>query len=204
MIGYLRVSTQEQARDGYSMDVQRRDIQLEADARGWAVEWVQDPGYSAKNIRRPGLTYSLERLAAGTAPGLVVAHLDRLSRSLLDFCELVTRAEREGWQLVCLNPRLDLTSPGGRMVAHVMAAFAQFERELIGARVKEGMAEARRQGRRLGGPRLIPADVQARIRREHAGGSSLRSIARKLNDDGVPTVRGELWHASTVRAVVTR
>jgi DNA invertase Pin-like site-specific DNA recombinase len=205
MIGYLRVSTEEQGRSGLGLGAQRAAIADAASARGWEVEWVQDPGYSAKALHRPGLEYALERLRSGTAEGLVVAKVDRLSRSLGDFCGLIQRAEREGWALVVLDPPLDLTTPAGRMLAHVLGAFAEFEREMIGQRTREGLAVAKANGKRLGRPARMKPDVVARIVRERAEGRSLGAIAAGLNADGVPRAHGgRAWYPTTVRMALRR
>lgn len=205
VIGYTRVSTEEQARDGYGLGAQHDAIEAEAARRGWEVTWVEDGGQSGKSMNRPGLAYALSRLKTGQASGLVVSRLDRLSRSLLDFAGLIKQAEFEGWSLVSLDPPLDLTTPAGRMVAHVLASFAEFERELISQRIREGLAVARDQGVKLGGPRRMPEDVVNRILREHKAGATLHRIARGLNDDAVPTARGgKCWYAGTIRSVVIR
>src|SRR5262245_60092592 len=85
VVGYLRVSTVEQATNGAGLDAQRATIAAEAERRGWSVRWIEDRGYSAKDLRRPGIRDVLSLLEAGEADALVVAKLDRLSRSLVDF-----------------------------------------------------------------------------------------------------------------------
>lgn len=205
VIGYLRVSTEEQAASGAGIDAQRAAITAEADRRGWGdrLEWLTDEGYSAKNLQRPAIADALERLAAGEAGTLVVSKLDRLSRSLLDFAGLMARAEREGWHLVALDLGVDTSSPQGEMVAHVMASFAQFERKLIGARTRDALAAKRRAGVRLGRPPEVAAPVAERIRAARAAGASYRAIADELNAEQVPTVHGGAqWWPGTVRAIV--
>jgi DNA invertase Pin-like site-specific DNA recombinase len=202
VIGYTRVSTEEQARSGYGLAAQFDAIAAEAKRRGWQVEWIED-AHSAKSTKRPGLAYARERLKAGQAEGLVVSRLDRLSRSMLDFTTLIKSAEDEGWALVVLDPGLDFTNPAGRLAAHIIAAFAQYERDLISQRTKEGLAVARANGKRLGGSRRTPQDVVNRIVRERESGASLRAIATGLDDDAVPTtLGGKRWYAATVRAVL--
>jgi DNA invertase Pin-like site-specific DNA recombinase len=89
----------------------------------------------------------------------VVAKLDRLSRSLLDFANLMAAARTEGWALVALDLGVDMTTPAGEMIANVLASLAQFERRLIGQRKREGLAAKRSAGVRLARPRNIGADV---------------------------------------------
>ncbi len=97
VLGYLRVSTEEQAASGLGLANQRRAIAQEAQQRHWSnIEFVTDDGYSAKSLARPGISAALARLRRGEAGVLVVSKLDRLSRSLLDFAGLMETAKREG------------------------------------------------------------------------------------------------------------
>ena len=91
----------------------------------------------------------------------------------------------------------------GSWVANVRMSVAEWEREIIGQRTREGLAVKRAQGVRLGRPRSLPVGIRARIRRMRNRGMSLEAIARKLNDEDVPTAHGgRRWYASTVRAVI--
>ena len=93
----------------------------------------------------------------------MVAKLDRLSRSLLDFASLMEDARREGWALVILDLGVDTTTPSGEMIANVMATFAQFERRLIGQRTKDALAVKKREGVKLGRPVAVDEAVAKRI-----------------------------------------
>lgn len=201
---YVRVSTEEQGQSGAGLESQRVAIAAEAERRGWDVaEVFEDKGYSAKDLRRPGVQSALDALAAGTAEALVVAKLDRLSRSMLDFTSLMARANKDGWALVALDCAVDTTSPGGEMLANVLATFAQFERRLIGQRTKDALAVKRAQGVRLGRPPAIPPDVAKRIRVERKAGAPLRSIAAGLNADGIATPHGgSAWRPSSFASVL--
>src|SRR5689334_21285780 len=124
IIGYCRVSTAEQVASGAGMQSQRQAIRREAKARGWVlVELVEDAGHSAKDLRRPGIQLALERLKDGQADALVVAKMDRLSRSMLDFAGLIERSRRQGWAVVALDLGLDTTTPNGELMANVLASF---------------------------------------------------------------------------------
>ena len=203
VIGYLRVSTDEQARSGLGLDAQREAIQSEADRRGWEVEWVADDGYSAKDLKRPGIRRALDLLEDGGPDVLVVAKLDRLSRSLFDFASLMERARREGWALVALDLGVDTTTPSGEMMASVMAAFAQYERRLIGQRTRDALAAKKRQGARLGRPVETPDKVVRRVVREREEGRTLVTIADGLNRSGIPTPRnGKRWYPASVARVL--
>ena len=202
VIGYLRVSTQEQARSGLGLDAQRDAIQQEADRRGWSVVWVSDEGATAATMRRPGITQALAMLRNGQAEALVVAKLDRLSRSLLDFAATMETARSQGWALVALDLGIDTTTPAGELVANVMAAVAQWERRVIGERTKDALAAAKAKGVHVGRRSTVPPDVRDRVRRLRRDGYTFRQIADALNDDQVPTGQGgTCWRPSAVRSV---
>ncbi|GGO72423.1 recombinase family protein [Nocardioides deserti] len=204
VIGYLRVSTEEQASSGLGLDAQRARITSEAAHRGWTVRWLPDEGYSAKNLHRPALTEALHLLAAGEADALVVAKLDRLSRSVVDFSNTLATAKKQGWAVVLLDLGVDTATPNGKLVAGLMAQIAEWERELIGQRTREALAAAKARGQRLGRPRCTPDEVVAQVVALHDDGLSLRAIARTLTDASVPTTRGAVeWRPSTVRRILT-
>lgn len=202
VLGYIRVSTEEQGASGLGLADQRAVLEVEAARRGWDLEVLADEGYSAKSLNRPAIALALAALAAGEAGTLVVAKLDRLSRSLLDFATLMDTARRQRWELVVLDLALDTTTPAGQLMANVMASFAEYERALIGHRTAAALAQLKSQGVRLGRPRETPDAVVARVLRERQEGHSLRAIAQGLADDGIPTSRGGQWHASTVQALL--
>jgi DNA invertase Pin-like site-specific DNA recombinase len=202
-IGYVRVSTDEQARSGLGLDDQRHRLEQEAAHRGWApLCLVVDDGYSGSSLERPGIAAALEALAAGEADALVVAKLDRLSRSLVDFVGLTERAERERWALVALDLGVDTTTPAGEMVANVMASFAQYERRVIAQRTRDALAALKRRGVRLGRPVELDDEIRVRIVARRQEGATLREIAAELTADGIPTARSGRWHAATVAKVV--
>jgi DNA invertase Pin-like site-specific DNA recombinase len=204
VLGYCRVSTEEQAASGAGLAAQRAAIRGEAERRGWQlVEVIEDAGFSGANLHRPGIATALEALKAHRADALVVAKLDRLSRSMLDFAGVRARSTKEGWALIALDVGVDTSTPAGEAMAHVLATFSQFERRLIGERTREALAAKRRAGVRLGRPRQVSQDVVDRIGRERHGGATLAAIADGLISDGVPTAQGgRRWHASTVRSVL--
>jgi DNA invertase Pin-like site-specific DNA recombinase len=169
------------------------------------VETIEDAGYSAKDLRRPGVQEALRVLEAGEANALVVAKLDRLSRSMLDFAALMATAQKQHWARVALDCAVDTSTPAGEAMAHVVATFGQFERRLIGQRTKEALAVKRASGVRLGRPPTVPQAVVRRIRQLRARGLSLRAIADELDQAGVPTAQGgAAWYAATVRGVLLR
>lgn len=206
VLGYVRVSTDEQTDSGAGLEAQRRAIAAECKRRGWhLVEVIEDAGFSAKDMKRPGIQAALEVLEKGDATALVAAKLDRLSRSMIDFTVLMATAQKHGWALVALDCAVDTTTPTGEAMANMLATFAQFERRLIGQRTREALAVKRAQGTHIGRRSTIPKDVLSRIQRERKKGKSLAAIAAGLNADAVPTGQGGArWHPATVRYTLMR
>lgn len=205
VIAYIRVSTDEQADSGAGLEAQRRSIAFELDRRGWKLVRSYEDAQSGRSMARPGLQAALDFVESGAAQGLVVAKLDRLSRSLIDFAHLMERSRRRGWALVALDLGVDTASPSGEMLANVLAVFAQFERRLISQRTREALAVRRAEGVRIGRPVSLPPATSSRILRMRRQGLSLSEIARRLNARGVATAHGgERWHASTVALVLRR
>ena len=122
VIGYVRVSTEEQGKSGAGIEAQRAAILKEAKRRGWEhVTIVQDVGASGKDLKRPGIRAALEALERGEASALVVAKLDRLSRSMLDFAGIMATAQKQSWALVALDCAVDTTTPAGEAMANRLA-----------------------------------------------------------------------------------
>lgn len=204
VLGYIRVSTTEQVDSGLGLAAQRKSIRSAAEQRGWdLVRVIEDRGVSARTLDRPGLVEAIDAVERGEAHAILVAKLDRLSRSLLDFAGLMERSRRKGWAVIALDLGVDTTTPTGEMMANVLATFAQFERRIISQRTKDALAEKRSQGVKLGRPRTLPAEVVERIAAEREAGYSLAAIADGLNADGVPTSQGGAsWYPSSIRAVL--
>lgn len=209
VVGYTRVSTTEQDEDGVGLQAQDAAIRDKAERSGWQLLDVVSDTASGKSMsKRAGLERCLAVLDSGFAEALVVAKLDRLSRSLVDFGHLLERARAKGWKIVVLDMDLDMTTAAGEMTANTLMNFAQFERRLIGERTRSAMAHKKATGTFKAPPgrrSMLSPKVVARIRREHDAGRSLRSIATRLNDDAIPTGQGgKQWHASTVKNVLER
>ncbi len=204
MLAYIRVSSEEQKASGLGLEAQRAAILGECERRGWhVIEVVEDSGYSAKDLKRPGVQAALDVLGRGGADALVVAKLDRLSRSMLDFASIMAAAQRQGWGMIALDCAVDTTTPAGEAMANVLATFAQFERRLISQRTKDALAVKKAQGVHLGRPQRLPRDVVERVVEERASGKTLAAIAAGLNDDRVDTAQGgQRWYPSTVLAIL--
>jgi DNA invertase Pin-like site-specific DNA recombinase len=204
---YIRVSTEEQAASGAGLDAQRARIAEECARRGWTIaEEFADEGVSGKALaNRPGLADALAFLDSGGAAVLMVAKLDRLSRSVADASALLERAKRSPWSIVSTDLAIDDTTPAGEAAAAMMIVFSQLERRLIGQRTSEALAVKRAQGVQLGRPDRAGAEVVARIRELRNEGLSFAKIADRLNSQGVPTAQGGArWYPSSARAALVR
>jgi DNA invertase Pin-like site-specific DNA recombinase len=201
MFAYTRVSTDEQALTRNGLDAQRATIDAEAERRGWDVEYYTDAGVSGK-IVGPQLQEVLQLLASGQGDGLVVAKLDRLSRSIVNAANIIEAAQAQGWSLVVLDLGVDLTTAAGRMVAMNLVNFAQYERELISERTKAALDAKRARGDRLGRPRLAKPGVVRRIVLDRNSGLSFAKIAAALEAEGILSPAGRpTWQPSTVRRI---
>jgi DNA invertase Pin-like site-specific DNA recombinase len=207
-VGYVRVSTDEQGASGLGLDAQRTAIRQAVEDRGWVLIGIhQDVASGRSSNGRPGLEAALAAVEGGDAGALVVAKLDRLSRSLKDLGGYLERAASKGWALVVLDPGVDTSTPHGEAMAGIAGVFARLEARLISQRTKEALAVARARGVRLGRP---PADApHLRVVRRRAklmrrrGGRSLARIAEQFNAEGVPTPTGDgRWHPMTVGRLV--
>jgi DNA invertase Pin-like site-specific DNA recombinase len=204
VVGYVRVSTEEQGRSGLGLADQRKAIRAACAQRGWElVSIIEDNGFSAKNLNRPGIIETLRMVEAGEADALVVSKLDRLSRSVLDFSGLLERSRKKGWSLVALDIGVDTSTANGEVMASIVAVFAQFERRLISERTKAALAIKKAQGVKLGRPVVVTEEVVDRVLAERAEGRTLRTIADGLNADGVRTAHGgSQWWPATVKKLI--
>jgi site-specific DNA recombinase len=218
---YIRVSTEEQATGGVSLDAQRaRAIAYAAAVDLAVVEVIEDAGVSAKTLARPGLRRALAMLQAGAADALLVAKLDRLSRSVGDWQLLIERyfGERGGKQLLSVADSIDTRTAGGRLVLNVLVSVSQWEREAIAERTRDALRQVRADGVALGqvplgfrrgdDGRLEPVDEEtatvARARELAAGGMRPAGIARQLAAEGRRTKRGGQWAGWTVQKLLAR
>lgn len=207
VVGYSRVSTREQADGGYSLSAQREAIEAETARRGWQlVDVCSDEGLSGASLAgRNELVRAVRMIEAGHANVLMATKVDRVSRSVADFANLIKRAKDNSWTLVVMDLGLDLSTSTGKFVAHIMSAVAELERDMISDRTKDGLAAAKAQGVRLGSPVSVSDAVAERIVELRQAGATLTGIADVLNDERVPTSRGgSRWWPSTVRAVLAR
>ncbi len=178
---YCRKSTTEGLDSDFSsIDNQRARAEAFADSQGWTVlaDRYDDGGFSGATMERPALKALLSDVDAGRVDTIIVYRLDRLSRSLADFCRLHEFLETRGVALVSVTESINTTTPHGRMIVNVLASFSQYERELTSARTKDKLGAARRKGKFTGGfpilgfdldprgGRLIPNEAEAKTVRE--------------------------------------
>ena len=213
-IGYVRVSTDKQAEQGVSLEAQAEKIRAMAVVHNAKLaEIIVDGGESAKSLNRPGMARLLAMVDAGEVQTVIIAKLDRLTRSVKDLCTLLERFERRGVALVSVAESLDTSSAAGRLVLNIMTAVSQWEREAIGERTRDAMRHKRSNGERVGnipyGYRLAadgrhleedPSEqtVLAEIRRFRREGATLRGIAAALNHRAFQTRRGTAWRLESV------
>jgi DNA invertase Pin-like site-specific DNA recombinase len=202
-IGYIRVSTQEQAQSGLGLEAQAIAIRAEATRRGWDLEIIADEGESGSKVDRPGLLIAKDKLARGEVQALIVAKQDRLMRSSLGWAQIVSQSKDQKWSLICLDINLDTASPMGECMGSILAAIAQLELENIRKRTKDALAVKKAQGYRLGRPATMPDETRARINALRNSGVTLQGVADTLNTEGIPTARGgSKWYASTVQKAI--
>jgi len=163
------------------------------------LDIIVDGGESAKSLNRPGMARLLALVEAGEVQVVIIAKLDRLTRSVKDLCTLLERFERRGVSLVSVAESLDTGTAAGRLVLNIMTAVSQWEREAIGERTRDALSHKRTNGERVGniaygyrlprdGTHLEPDDAgqaaMAAIRKLRANGRTLRQIAADLNEQG--------------------
>jgi DNA invertase Pin-like site-specific DNA recombinase len=215
--GYIRVSQERNARNGYGLDAQEAEVRRYAEYRRLQfASLYREAGVSGYERERPELERLLADAKAGKFEVVVFPSIDRAGRSVKDVIEIDATLRAAGVEIVFLREGIDTATPTGELYRNIMAAVAQFEGRLIHERLSKGRrAKAARggytggwlpYGYRLEGGRavVVPAEgrVVGRIFQWRAAGSSLEWIAARLNSDGVPTRRNGKWRVSTVRGML--
>lgn len=215
-IGYVRVSTEEQARNGVSLDAQIEKIKTYVSlVDGELVDIIKDEGLSGKDLKRAGVQEAKDRVVFGEADALVVYAIDRLSRSALDFLSLVKTLQVAGRDFVSVRESMDSSTPHGRFTMTVLASVAELEREMISARCKDASDRCRSEmlaygktpfGYRRDGQRLVEfpeeMEVLQGILALRDEGLTYRAIAERLNSNGKKSKMGGKWYASSVRSLI--
>lgn len=220
-IGYCRVSTEGQARDGVSLEAQQAKIKAWCQANGCElIGMFVDAGLSgSRSDNRPGLQQGLTQACKHKA-AFVVYSLSRLARSTKDALVISERLDKSGADLVSLSERIDTTSAAGKMVFRMLSVLSEFEADLVAERTKSALGHLRNQGKRISGHIPYGYDLsqdgeslapnpseQAGIRfmlAHKAAGLGRRKIAAALTAHGFPTKTGVSWSPQAVGSILRR
>jgi DNA invertase Pin-like site-specific DNA recombinase len=175
---YVRVSTGDQKTAS-----QESELKHWATQRGYAAKLYRDHGQSGAREHRPALAALLGDVRKGRIDVVAVWSLDRLARSLRHLLQLAEEFRALNVDLVSLNQNIDTATPAGRLTYQVLGAVAEFEREMIRERVRAGLAQARRAGKRLGRPaqcRLSTAEIEELRRRRMKDKVTFRALAKEF------------------------
>ena len=216
---YIRVSTESQAEEGYSLDAQASRLQSYCDAQGWTVSPAHiyvDAGLSGKSTDRPAFQAMTQAAQDGQITRIVAMKLDRLARNTRDFLSTVETLQAAGCDLVLLKESFDTGTPHGKFALTMFAAIAELEVSQIAERVKSGKVQKAAQGGdngrycplgyRFDNGQYIAEESAAAVVRsifaEFTTGQTLTAIAARLNAQDVPTARGGKWYPATVRYIL--
>ena len=220
-IGYVRVSTEDQAKEGVSLENQKSKIETYCQLKDLELrEVIEDAGISAKNLRRPGVQKVLKLARGGEVDSIVVYKLDRIFRSTVDALETTRLFDKLGVSFHSIEETLDTQSAMGRFFFTLTAALAEMERRIIGERTKAALSHKRKRNEKTGGDipygydltdggNLVKNEDEQKvirwIRRLNKNRYSLRQICRELEKVGYKTKRGnDKWHPATVAGILGR
>ncbi|MGH9918601.1 MAG: recombinase family protein [Nitrososphaerales archaeon] len=174
---YARVSTKDQ-----TTETQVAELTAYCQGRGWAeVAIFRDDGISGVRDNRPELDQLRQRMLHGEFESVIVSKMDRLGRSLGMILRFWDEADAAGVRVIVVDQGIDTSTSSGRLQRNMLAALAEFERELILERTRAGVARARALGKKFGAPRRIPEAVAREVRDRRARGESLRMISQRMN-----------------------
>jgi site-specific DNA recombinase len=215
-IGYIRVSTDEQAKEGMSLENQETKIRDYCKLKDFEIiEIIQDAGISAKNLRRPGAQKVLEMAQEKMIDAVVVYKLDRMFRSTVDALETTKQFDKWNVSFHSIQEALDTKSAMGKFFFTLTAALAEMEREIIGERTRDVLQRKKANGEVYGnipfgfkkfkGKLLAHNDEQKTVLTilgMQEQGLNLSQISRELNRAGFKTKKGNRWYPQTVKNVV--
>lgn len=211
--GYCRVSTDGQAESGLGLADQEAKIRAYCELYGLELVEIVKDAASGKSLERPGLQAILRALKDGKAEGIIVAKLDRLTRSVKDLGCLLEDYFAERFSLFVVSEQIDTRTAAGRLLLNLLTSVAQWERETIGERTKAALQQKRKRGEKTGGyvpfgydadacGKLAANDDEqkaiARIIELRGKGYTYEAIAEALNRDGILTKQGKAWSKASV------
>ncbi|MBU4446725.1 recombinase family protein [bacterium] len=220
-IGYIRVSTQDQANEGVSLDNQKLKIQAYCDLKDITlVEIVEDAGISGKNLNRTGIQKVLQASRKKEIDAVIVYKLDRMFRNTIDALETTKKFDKWGISFHSIQETLDTRSAMGRFFFTIMAGVAEMERGIIGERTRQALQHKKALGEKTGGDIpfgynvtrnniLIENPAEQKIieliQRLREKGCSLRAICQELENNNHRTKKGCLkWNPKTVSLILKR
>ncbi|WP_406945716.1 recombinase family protein [Halobacillus sp. SY10] len=212
---YVRVSTLEQATEGFSLRAQEEKLRAFALSQDWEVAKIyRDEGESAKDLNRPKLKELLRDVERDLIDVVLVYRLDRLTRSVVDLYELLETLDKNQCSFKSATEVYDTTSATGRLFITLVAAMAQWERENLAERVRFGMERRLMEGGWSGGPvpygytyhegtfKIVPEEAKVVEKVfELIAGRGINSVARMLNDMGYKTRSGDQWRKDAVHYI---
>ena len=214
-IGYVRVSTEEQAKSGLGLEAQIAKIKAYAELFDIELtEIIMDEGISGKTLDREGLQRAIKILKDKKAEGMVIAKLDRLTRNVADLGTLVSTVFDKA-ELYSVSEQINTKNAAGRLVLNVLVSVAQWERETICERTKDALQAKKARGEKTGGNvpfgfnvingKLVKNEEEQAIISEIKSlknkGLSLRKIAGILNEKGIVTKNGKAWTATQIQRI---
>ena len=219
---YIRVSTEEQAQEGFSIRAQEQKLKDYARIKEWSIYNIYiDEGISGKNlVDRPAMQELIADVNKGTVENVLVFKIDRLTRSTADLLYLVDLFNEQDCAFNSLTESIDTQTPSGRMFLKIIGIFAEFERENIVERSKVGIERKVREGYTIGGHQSYGYerekgnkiqtinDDEAEIVREIFDmyvnqGVSVTDITRRLNVRNVPAKYNDNWETSSIRRLLS-
>jgi len=216
---YLRVSTAEQAQEGYSIDAQRERLKAYCLSQDWKVAGIyEDAGYTGGNMNRPQLIRLKEDIPKKLFDVILVYKLDRLSRNMRDLSNFVNDLQKYNIHLKSATEPFDTSTPAGKLILNMLGSVAEFERGMIGERVKMGMLEKAKEGDGFLGfnhpygydysngtltLNQMEAEVVRTIFKLYLQGESMGRIVEHLNTLGIPSKHGKKWAKAKIDIILS-
>ena len=218
-VGYIRVSTDDQVNNGVSLENQRNKITSYAEFKGYNLQIIEDAGYSAKNLNRPGMKKLLNYIKKRNIDAVIVYKLDRIFRNTIDALNIITDLDKAEISFHSINESIDTKSATGKFFFTILAAITEMERGIIGERTAQALLHKKNKGEKCGGyipfgyditpdKKLVKNDHEQKtltmIKQLREKNYSYRKICNALQDQNIKTKRGgSVWHPQTVKQILT-